>query len=108
MKRRETPPEGRNRSQAHQAIWFGSESKPYAVKPTGTVIAEAIGATPPDVSAADFEFACKAGTEALQTAIGFVGSEMADYAMAIGVDTSQGRPGDHLEFTAGAGGARHT
>ncbi len=87
-----------------RAVWFGSESKPYAVKPTGTVIAEAIGATP-DVSAADFEFACKAGTEALQTAIGFVGSEMADYAMAIGADTSQGRPGDHLEFTAGAGGA---
>ncbi|WP_297504735.1 hydroxymethylglutaryl-CoA synthase, partial [Thermococcus sp.] len=87
-----------------RAVWFGSESKPYAVKPTGTVIAEAIGATP-DVSTADFEFACKAGTEALQTAIGFVGSEMADYAMAIGADTAQGRPGDHLEFTAGAGGA---
>ncbi len=87
-----------------RAVWFGSESKPYAVKPTGTVIAEAIGATP-DVSTADFEFACKAGTEALQAAIGFVGSGMADYAMAIGADTSQGRPGDHLEFTAGAGGA---
>ncbi|ASJ10199.1 hypothetical protein A3L12_02255 [Thermococcus sp. P6] len=87
-----------------RAVWFGSESKPYAVKPTGTVIAEAIGATP-DVSTADFEFACKAGTEALQTAIGAVGSEMMDYAMAIGADTSQGRPGDHLEFTASAGGA---
>ncbi len=87
-----------------RAVWFGSESKPYAVKPTGTVIAEAIGATP-DVSTADFEFACKAGTEALQVALGFVGSGMAEYAMAIGADTSQGRPGDHLEFTAGAGGA---
>ncbi len=89
-----------------RAIWFGSESKPYAVKPSATVIAEAIGATP-DLDAADFEFACKAGTEALQAAIGFVGSGMAEYAMAIGADTAQGRPGDHLEFTAAAGGAAY-
>ncbi|MDK2869825.1 MAG: hydroxymethylglutaryl-CoA synthase [Pyrococcus sp.] len=87
-----------------RAIWFGTESKPYAVKPSATIIAEAIGATP-DLEAADFEFACKAGTEALQAAIGFVGSGMAEYAIAIGADTAQGRPGDHLEFTAGAGGA---
>ena len=89
-----------------RAIWFGSESKPYAVKPSATVIAEAIGATP-HLDAADFEFACKAGTEALQAAIGFVGSGMAEYAMAIGADTAQGRPGDHLEFTAAAGGAAY-
>ncbi len=89
-----------------RAIWLGTESKPYAVKPSGTVVAEAIGATP-DLNAADFEFACKAGTEAIQAAIGFVGSGMADYAMAIGADTSQGRPGDHLEFTASAGGAAY-
>ncbi|RLF78332.1 hydroxymethylglutaryl-CoA synthase family protein [Palaeococcus sp. (in: euryarchaeotes)] len=89
-----------------RALWFGTESKPYAVKPSATVIAEAIGATP-DLDAADFEFACKAGTEALQASIGFVGSGMAKYAMAIGADTSQGRPGDHLEFTASAGGAAY-
>jgi hydroxymethylglutaryl-CoA synthase len=38
-------------------------------------------------------------------AIGFVGSKMADYALAVGMDTAQGRPGDALEYTAGAGGA---
>jgi hydroxymethylglutaryl-CoA synthase len=86
------------------AIWLGSESKPYSVKPTATIVAEAVGATP-DTMAADWEFACKAGTEAMQAAIGFVGSGMADYAMAIGADTAQGRPGDQLEYTAGAGGA---
>ncbi len=87
-----------------RAVWVGSESHPYAVKPTSTVVAEAIGATP-HTQAADWEFACKAGTEALQAAIGLVGSEMADYALAIGMDIAQGRPGDALEYTAGAGGA---
>ncbi len=89
---------------AIRAVWVGSESHPYAVKPTSTVVAEAIGATP-HTQAADWEFACKAGTEAIQAAIGFVGSGMADYALAIGMDTAQGRPGDALEYTAGAGGA---
>jgi hydroxymethylglutaryl-CoA synthase len=87
-----------------RAVWVGSESHPYAVKPTSTVVAEAIGATP-HTQAADWEFACKAGTEAVQAAIGFVGSGMADYALSIGMDTAQGRPGDALEYTAGAGGA---
>jgi len=87
-----------------RALWVGSESHPYAVKPTSTIVAEAIGATP-HTQAADFEFACKAGTEAIEAAIGFVGSGMADYAMGIGMDTAQGRPGDALEYTAAAGGA---
>lgn len=89
-----------------RAVWVGSESHPYAVKPTSTIVAEAIGATP-HVQAADWQFACKAGTEALQAAIGFVGSGMAHYALAIGMDTAQGRPGDALEYTAGAGGAAY-
>ncbi len=86
------------------AVWVGSESHPYAVKPTGTIVAEAIGATPATL-AADLQFACKAGTEAMQAAIGLVGSGMSDYALCIGMDTAQGRPGDALEYTAGAGGA---
>jgi hydroxymethylglutaryl-CoA synthase len=95
---------GRVSPEAIRAVWVGSESHPYAVKPTSTVVAEAIGATP-HTQAADWEFACKAGTEAVQAAIGFVGSGMADYALSIGMDTAQGRPGDALEYTAGAGGA---
>ncbi len=89
-----------------RAVWVGSESHPYAVKPTSTVVAEAIGAVP-NTQAADWEFACKAGSEALQATIGFVGSGMAHYAMSIGMDTAQGRPGDALEYTAAAGGAAY-
>lgn len=89
---------------ALRAVWVGSESHPYAVKPTSTLVAEALGATP-HVQAGDWQFACKAGTEAMVAAVGFVGSGMANYALAIGMDTAQGRPGDALEYTAGAGGA---
>ncbi len=88
------------------AVWVGSESHPYAVKPTSTIVAETIGATPA-VQAGDWEFACKAGTEAMQAGFGFVGSGMARYALVIGADTAQGRPGDELEYTAGAGGAAY-
>jgi len=85
-------------------VWVGSESHPYAVKPSSTIVAESIGAAP-NIQAADWEFACKAGSEAMQAGIGFVGSGMARYVLAIGMDTAQGRPGDALEYTAAAGGA---
>jgi len=86
------------------ALYIGSESHPYAVKPSGTVVAEAIG-TGPEIHIADFEFACKAGTEAMFVALGLVESGRVDYAMGIGADTSQGAPDDALEFSASAGGA---
>ena len=87
-----------------RAVWVGSESHPYAVKPTSTIVAEAIGAVP-STQAADWEFACKAGTEAMVAAMGLVGSGMGQYALAIGMDVAQGKPGDPLEYTAAAGGA---
>lgn len=87
-----------------RAVWTGSESHPYAVKPSSTIIAEAVGA-PAHIQAADLEFACKAGTEAMVMAIALVGSGMGDYALALGVDTAQAKPGDALEYTAAAGGA---
>jgi hydroxymethylglutaryl-CoA synthase len=86
------------------ALYVGSESHPYAVKPTSTIVAEAIGATP-NLTAADLEFACKAGTAGLQMVMGMVDSKMIEYGLAIGADTAQGRPGDALEYSAGSGGA---
>ena len=86
------------------AIYIGSESHPYAVKPTGTIVGEAIGATP-DLMVADYEFACKAGTAAVQSCIALVKADMIKYGLAVGADTSQAAPGDALEYSASAGGA---
>ncbi|WGI16814.1 hydroxymethylglutaryl-CoA synthase [Methanonatronarchaeum sp. AMET-Sl] len=88
------------------AIYVGSESHPYAVKPTATIVAEAIDATP-YLTAADYEFACKAGTAGIQTCLGLVRSGMARYGLSIGSDVSQGAPSDQLEYTAGAGGGAY-
>ena len=88
------------------AIYVGSESHPYAVKPTASIVAEAVGATP-ELTAADLEFACKAGTAGIQMSMGLVESGIVENALAIGADTSQGAPGDALEYTASAGGAAY-
>ncbi len=86
------------------AVFVGSESHVYAVKPTATIIAEAIDAGP-YMTAADFEFACKAGTASMQACMGLSKSGMIDLGLAIGADTSQGAPGDALEYSAAAGAA---
>jgi hydroxymethylglutaryl-CoA synthase len=88
------------------ALYIGSESHPYAVKPSGTVVAEALRIGP-HVHVADFEFACKAGTEAMFCALSHVTAGQMSHALAIGADTSQGAPGDPLEYTASAGGAAY-
>lgn len=87
------------------AIFVGTESKPYAVKPTSTIVAQALGQH--HTLAADLEFACKAGTEAIQIVTGLIGSGMTRNGLAIGMDTAQGRPGDDLEYTAASGGAAY-
>jgi hydroxymethylglutaryl-CoA synthase len=88
------------------AIYAGSESHPYAVKPTGTIVGQAV-CTSSSFTAADFEFACKAGTAAIQACLGLVTSNLIDLGLAIGSDVSQGAPGDMLEYTAAAGGAAY-
>lgn len=88
------------------AIYVGSESHPYAVKPSATIVGQAVCSSS-SYTAADFEFACKAGTAALQACLGLVGSNLIDLGLAIGSDVSQGAPGDMLEYTAAAGGAAY-
>ena len=86
------------------AVYVGSESHPYAVKPTGTILSDALGLTP-YVHTADLEFACKAGTEGMFIALHLVKSGVIEYGLGIGGDTSQGAPGDALEYSASAGAA---
>ncbi len=88
------------------AVFVGSESHPYAVKPTATIVAEAIGVTP-HIMAVDMEFACKAGTAGIQCCMGLCASRMNEAGIAIGADTAQSKPGDALEYTAGAGAAAY-
>jgi hydroxymethylglutaryl-CoA synthase len=88
------------------AVYIGSESHPYAVKPTATIVAEAVGAAP-HMTSADLEFACKAGTAGMQICMGMVDSGIINYGLAVGADTAQGAPGDALEYTASAGGAAY-
>jgi len=86
------------------AIFVGSESHPYAVKPSAGIVAEALGINPYNFSA-DTEFACKAGTSAIQIVLGLVAGRLIDYGFAIGADTAQGAPGDALEYSAAGGAA---
>lgn len=88
------------------AVYVGTESKPYAVKPSMTVIAEALGITP-KILGADLEFACRAASEAIEASIGLISSGMIRYSLVIGADTAQASPGDVLEFTASSGGAAY-
>lgn len=87
-----------------RSVYVGSESHPYAVKTTGSIVAQVLGIAP-HTAAADLQFACKAGTEAILAGCGLVGSGMGNFAMGIGVDSAQARPSDELEYTAAAGAA---
>lgn len=86
------------------AVYLGSESHPYAVKPTSTIVGNALGIGP-EYFAADLEFACKAGTAGIQIVDSLLRAERIEYGLAIGADTAQGAPGDSLEYTAAAGAA---
>lgn len=86
------------------AIYVGSESHPYATKPTATIVGDALSVGQ-DFFAADVQFACKGGTAAIQICYGLIKAGMIDYGLAIGADVAQARPGDVLEKYVGAGGA---
>lgn len=89
-----------------QSVFVGSESHPYAVNPTSTIIAEMLGVGN-DYFAADLEFACKAATAGMQVTLGLVESKRVDYGLVIGSDTAQAKPRDVLEFTSASAGCAY-
>jgi len=86
------------------AVFMGSESHPYAVNPSTTKVGEILGIGH-DYFTADLEFACKAGTTAMQIVAAFLMAHQIEYGLAIGADTAQGRPGGALEYATAAGAA---
>ncbi len=85
-------------------ITIGSESHPYAVKPSSTTVAEILGMGN-DYLAADLEFACKAGTAGIQLLSGLVSQGKTKLVLAIGSDVAQSKPADVLEYTASSAAA---
>jgi len=86
-----------------EALFVGSESHPYAVNPTSTIVGEFLGIGHTYL-AADMEFACKAGTAGAQAVAGLIGSGHISVGMAIGADTAQSKPHDVLEYTSACAG----
>ena len=83
-------------------MFFGSESFPYAVKPAATIVAEWLGIGH-HYLAYDTQFACKAGTGALISALAMVGAGKITYGLVCAGDKGTARPQDLLEYTAGSG-----
>lgn len=96
--------EGNIDPQSVGAVFVGSESHPYAVKPTSGMLVTALKLNP-FCRAADLEFACKAGTAAMQIVSAMAESKQITSGLAIGSDTAQSKPGDALEYSAAAGAA---
>lgn len=84
------------------AITVGSESHPYSVKPSSTIVAGILGMSN-EYLAADLEFACKAGTDGIQLLSGLL--KNGKYCLAIGSDVAQAKPADVLEYTASSAAA---
>ncbi|MBI4089622.1 MAG: hydroxymethylglutaryl-CoA synthase [Candidatus Levybacteria bacterium] len=82
-----------------QSIYFGSESHPYAVKPSSTALGEYLGVGN-NYFASDLEFACKAATAGIQVTTALLQSRNINYGLVVGSDTAQGKPHDALEYTA--------
>jgi hydroxymethylglutaryl-CoA synthase len=83
-----------------KAVFFGSETPTYAVNPSSTIIADFLGIENNYYLAYDTQFACKAATGALVSAIPYIEKNAPGYALVCGSDKANSKPSDALEFTA--------
>jgi len=81
------------------SLYIGSESHPYAVNPSSSIVGEYLEIGN-NYFAADLEFACKGATAAISMTAGLLDSSQISYGLVIGSDTAQGKPHDTLEYTA--------
>ena len=86
------------------ALFFGSETHPYAVKPSATVVSGLLD-LPEELACADIEFACKGGTAAMQIVYNYVKAGSIEAGVAIGSDVGKGSPSDILFYSASSGAA---
>ncbi|MCP8323518.1 MAG: hydroxymethylglutaryl-CoA synthase [Candidatus Methylarchaceae archaeon HK02M2] len=92
--------------------FVGSESSPYAVKPTMSTVSQALQLGEEYdggffSGGIDSQFACKAATDLFIDAVALVTFPTfgGEYVMVIGSDNSQAERNDPLDFTVGAGAA---
>ncbi len=83
-------------------VIFGSETHPYAVNPSSTILADFLNLNSYYL-AYDTEFACKAATSGLISASSYIKSHQDNYALVIGSDKATGEPNDPLEYSAASG-----
>jgi len=85
-----------------KAVFFGSETHPYAVNPASTILAEFLGIEG-NYLAYDTEFACKAATGAMISAFGLIKSGFGNSAIVVGSDKAISKSHDALEYTVASG-----
>lgn len=86
------------------AVLIGSESHPYAVNPSSTIVGELLGVGT-NYLASDLQFACKAGSTGIEMIAGLIESGQIKYGLAIGTDAAQSKTHDALEYTSASGAA---
>jgi hydroxymethylglutaryl-CoA synthase len=84
------------------ALFFGTESPSYAVNPSSTILGELLNIGN-NYLAYDTQFACKAATGALVSALSLVESKQIETALVVASDKATGKPHDALEYTAASG-----
>ncbi|MBI4225791.1 hydroxymethylglutaryl-CoA synthase, partial [Candidatus Roizmanbacteria bacterium] len=85
-----------------KVIFFGSETPPYVVNPASTILGEFLGIDH-HYLAYDTQFACKAATGAMISAMSLAQSRFTNYALVVASDKANSKPHDALEYTTSSG-----
>lgn len=81
------------------ALYVGSESHPYGVKPQVTILQSLLGLKS-ELLGADIQFACRAGIDSVIIVASLIESNLAKLGAAVGSDIAKGEKGDVLDLTA--------